>query len=127
MLIPVDAYKNVGNMNEDYFLYYEDTDYCSRFIKAGYRLVTDNKSEMLHKESVSTGKKSGLYSYYFARNRLHFIKLNIQGPVKSLAYAYSYLWIMKKIITGEFNAKAALWGIRDFILNITGKSKIIFK
>jgi len=48
LLARADAIAEVGHLDEDYFMYFEDTDWCRRFWKAGWRVVYHPKSVMVH-------------------------------------------------------------------------------
>lgn len=121
MLIKSNALRKVGLMNEEYFLYYEDVDYCVKFLKEGYKIYYVSSSIVFHKESISTQKYSYLYQYYFARNRLLFIKRNLKAINKITAYPISILWLLYKILKGTFNFKPCIEGIKDFIFRRFGK------
>ena len=49
MLIPKEVLVEVGYMAEDYFLYYEDTDYVIRVMRAGYNILYCPESIIYHK------------------------------------------------------------------------------
>lgn len=44
----------IGLLNEDYFSYFEDTDYCFRVLEKGYRVVCCGAVTVVHHEHVST-------------------------------------------------------------------------
>src|SRR6266404_4934910 len=44
----------IGLLDEDYFSYFEDTDYCFRAIEKGYRIVCCGSVTILHHEHAST-------------------------------------------------------------------------
>lgn len=44
-------------MPEEYFLYYEELDWCTYINREGYELWYDPACEIWHKDSNSTGKK----------------------------------------------------------------------
>ena len=44
----------VGLLNEDFFAYFEDTDYCLRVSKSGYRVVMCGSVKVKHSENTST-------------------------------------------------------------------------
>ncbi len=79
MLVKQSVINEVGPMADVFFLYYEELDWCERIKKAGYKIIFNGNSEILHKESVTTGKMSPLKMYYLTRNRLLFAKRNIEG------------------------------------------------
>jgi len=120
MLIPKNLYENVGDFDEDFFMYCEDQDLSIRSFLSGYKNFLSSKSVMYHKYSFSKNKDKWFYT---ERNRLLVILKNY--PVKLLlflaipfliteifviAYSlftgwffqkmFSYGDIMKKIIQG---------------------------
>jgi GT2 family glycosyltransferase len=50
---------SIGFMPDDYFLYYEDIDWCLSAKEAGYKNYTCLTSEVLHKQGGSTKNKYG--------------------------------------------------------------------
>ena len=76
MMVRRTAMDKAGMMPENYFLYYEELDWCDRIKKAGYEIHTNLNALIYHKESVSVGKKSALKEYFMNRNRILFIRKN---------------------------------------------------
>jgi GT2 family glycosyltransferase len=81
MLVTRTLINHIGLMEESFFLYYEELDWCERAKKAGYILFVVGKSVVYHKESVSVGKGSALRMFYVTRNRLLFMQRNFTGLV----------------------------------------------
>jgi GT2 family glycosyltransferase len=67
-------------MDESYFLYYEELDWCEKFRKSGLRCWFHGQAVIYHKESISVGKASALKTYFMARNRMLFIRKNCSWP-----------------------------------------------
>lgn len=63
----------VGPLDEDYFSYYEDTDYCLKASAAGYRVVCCGGSTVLHLENASTDMNRLDFSGTFKRSREVFL------------------------------------------------------
>ena len=76
MMISREVLDSVGPMHEDYFLYYEELDWCERIKKAGFEIYIEPRAKVYHAESVTTGKVSTLKTYYLNRNRILFIRRN---------------------------------------------------
>jgi len=76
MLVKREVIELVGLMREDYFLYYEDVDWCLRAIKAGYKCVVVPRSHVWHKVSSTNKESSSSYIYYHTRNGLMLAKFN---------------------------------------------------
>lgn len=64
----------VGLFNSDYYLYWEEADYCMRANKLGYKCIYYPHTKIWHKASNSTNKVSGLLTYYMTRNMFWFMK-----------------------------------------------------
>lgn len=77
MLLKKGVIDKLGLMPEDYFLYYEELDWCTYINMEGYELWYDPACEVWHKDSSSTGKESPLKYYYLSRNRLLYAYRNI--------------------------------------------------
>lgn len=73
ILISREVFKKIGLLDEKYFLYLEDMDFCYRAQKAGFKILFDPQSILWHKNaSAAGGSGSKLQEYYFTRNRLLF-------------------------------------------------------
>lgn len=63
----------IGDWDDSYFLYYEDTDYCVRASHKGIKLFYSPSIVLWHKNAQSTGGSgSELHRKYQERNRLKF-------------------------------------------------------
>lgn len=93
MLIDKKALLKTGLMAENFFLYYEEMDWCEQFKRAGYEVWVDMQALIYHKESMSVGKKSAIKEYFMNRNRILFIRRNGSFPSRLIFYVY-FLWIV---------------------------------
>lgn len=120
MLIPREIANDI-RIQEDYFLYYEDSDYCVRIVEDNKKIYYCPRAVIFHKESVSTNKFSYIYSYYFARNRLLFIRKNIKPVIRVVPYIATILTLIKRCVMGLLRPKSVLDGIVDFMKGKKGK------
>ena len=124
MMVKREAIDKVGLMPECYFLYYEELDWSMMFTRAGYRIWYDPACTIFHKESQATGQNSPLKTYYLTRNRLLFVKRNIQGLHKYITYTYLLFVvalrdISRYIFHRQINmASATIKGIFNFQFSI---------
>lgn len=81
-----------GLMDENYFLYYEELDWCEKFKRIGKEIWFTGKTSVYHKESVSVGKESPLKVYFMTRNRMLFIRKNT-GFTTTILFALYYTFI----------------------------------
>lgn len=91
MMFSREVMDKVGMMAELYFLYYEEMDYCERIKRAGYSIWFEPRSKVWHKESMATGKGSTLKTYYYARNRMLYIRRNVFGITGWIALFYYFV------------------------------------
>lgn len=72
MLIKKEVFEKIGFLDEKYFLYYEDTDFCVRAKKSGSKILFTPNAVLWHKNAGSSSSGSELQDYYITRNRLIF-------------------------------------------------------
>ncbi len=81
MLIRREVVETIGLLNEEYFLYWEDMEYCLRATKAGFSLAVCPASRVWHKGSASSGRLSGRLMYFGTRNRFFIYRDHMSRPV----------------------------------------------
>jgi GT2 family glycosyltransferase len=123
MLIARPVLERVGLLDEAFFAYYEDVDFCLRARRAGFVPTYVPQSVIWHKVSAGTrplqGHTSPLKHYLVARNRLMLVKKH--GRRSAIAF---FVLIINPIITVFFllaflarrrwhKLAALLWGMRD--------------
>ena len=74
LLLRADAVRAVGPVPEDYFLYFEETDYCRRLAGGGWRLVVDPRARAVHHKRSSGLLPTPAYVYYMRRNKVLFAR-----------------------------------------------------
>ena len=76
MMVRRDALDRVGLLDEDYFLFLEETDWCYRMKKAGWKIYHVPQAEVYHFQgkSAEAVKKRARVEFY--RSRYHFFKKN---------------------------------------------------
>ena len=100
MMIRRAAIDKVGLMSENYFLYYEEVDFCEHIKRTGYQTWICTEAVIYHKESVSVGKKSKLKEYFMNRNRILFIRRNAPFFKRIVFYPYFILLVVpRNVIT----------------------------
>ena len=123
LLIKKEVIEKIGLLAEEYFLYYEDTDWCQRARRAGYLCGLAGEAKIFHKQSRSAQEFSYPYIYYHSRNGLIFAS---RFGVKILVYLASGWIFLKqiiKIIIGHKKewAKPVWRGVWDFWRGKKGK------
>ena len=126
ILLHKDIISQVGYLSEEYFLYFEDSDYCMKIIESGNKIFYCPSSIIYHKVSASTGgEKSSLFIYYINRNRLLF-NMKFNKKLKIFLFYFKLLniyKILRWIIWGEFElVRALVDSLIDSKNNIYNKS-----
>ena len=79
MMVKREVIEKVGAFPENFFLYYEEWDWSTRILKAGYKIYYQAKGLIYHKESATVGKESTLKVYYHTRNRILYMRRNTKS------------------------------------------------
>ena len=115
-LISAKILEDVGYINEDYFMYVEDLEYCQRVLERGYSLKVNDKSIVFHKAAGSSGGHWSEFSiYWMSRNSYKFIQLNAHG-IRKLTSLFVLLFFkpLKWLKKGRFKLiKEHFKGIYD--------------
>jgi GT2 family glycosyltransferase len=89
MMVRKEIVEKVGVMERNFFLYYEEMDWCERIINAGYGVWVEPKAKIYHKESLTVSKMGALKTYFVNRNRVYFMRRNYDKV--SLFFFYFFL------------------------------------
>lgn len=122
-LIRKDVIDNVGFMDEDYFVYYDDTDFFYRCNNLGFKVLYLPTVFVNHKVGFSSGGEESDFSLrYGSRNLILFYRKNM-GLVK--LFYYSSFLVMRVVISnilkmkGYKKFKVAMSGLKEgFLLNV---------
>jgi len=128
LMIRADVIRQVGMLDERFFAYYEETEWCARVRKAGYEIHIIPEAKIWHKISPEAREASAQVNYYMTRNRLLFIKLTGLGMgagLKTLIMNYMRTlisWTIKpKWRSKTSQRKALIRGVRDYFLGRFGR------
>jgi GT2 family glycosyltransferase len=75
VMFPCSTFERIGFFDENYFVYFEDTDYFLRMQRAGLRLLYAPGVSIAHKISLSTGGPQSDFSIrYYQRNQIYLLR-----------------------------------------------------
>ena len=102
MFINKECYNKIGGFDENYFLYFEETDYCYRGKKLGYKSYQVNKSKVQSKgRSVDLGndneKISNILHWHFIWSNFYFNKKKYGKLISLLVFLPTMIRIIFKI------------------------------
>jgi hypothetical protein len=116
-----------GRLDERFFLYWDDTDFCLRSKRHGYKTVIATKSVVYH---PSFTEKSREYNYYLIRNTFLFFVKHVK-PIPLIRTLYNVLGrFIKNLffakLIGDMRGSAVLTkGLADFLRLRFGKENAV--
>jgi GT2 family glycosyltransferase len=115
MLIDHEVFEKVGMMDEQYFVYYDDTDSVFRATLRGYRVYYMPSLHVFHKVSSSIGGGESVVSiYYNTRNRIYFLRKNFSVWQQLIPMVYTLVTRLIRYFLYNRNQRAKLAAaIRD--------------
>lgn len=93
-LVPKKIFKEIGLLDEEYFMYFEDVDFCWRVASNGYKLLVCTDSLIYHKKNPNKTNNFNLPpSIYYLRlkNKIKFVNKNFKIINKLSSYFYTLL------------------------------------
>lgn len=117
MMLRRSAIERVGMFDEDFFIYFEETDLCHRLWLAGWRVIYEPTSLIYHKEAVDTHKqmKNSTIAYLSYRNRIASYVKNLSGPgILRLLPGLVLFYIISCAFYPAAVLRALLWNARIF-------------
>lgn len=128
IMIPASVFRKVGLLDERFFMYCEDSEFCLRLKENGIGINYVPTAKLWHKVSQSTGGDETAFSiYYMTRNRILYIKDHKKEFVPT-ALAYTVITrlirMIQMIVKGKPEWRAFQKGIRDGLKGVTGKVEV---
>jgi GT2 family glycosyltransferase len=120
ILVRRQVIEQVGALDDRFFYYWEETEWCLRARRAGWQVMFAPQAKLWHKGVQRDYRPGPNITYYWIRNWLMLLSKH-RAPVR--AWAYALAWIVRNSLAWTFNPKwrsmrehrAALWqGVADF-------------
>jgi len=112
LLLRREALEQVGLFDDDqFFMYWEDTDLCYRLRAQGWQLAVAADSHIWHQHSSSLGHDHPLKDYYVTNSAGHFLSRYARFPRLSWTLG-SLVRISKRLRAGQRNNIRAIWEAR---------------
>lgn len=74
LLVRREAIERIGMLDEDFFAYEEDVEWCYRGKRAGFKVLFVPQAKVWHPDTRRRDPDSPLVTYYMSRNHLLFMK-----------------------------------------------------
>ena len=98
MMVRREVIEQVGLLDEDFFMYGEDIDWCYRIKQAGWRIVYYPKTKIIHYKGGSSKKKNTKIIYEFHRAMYLFFEKHYKDRYSILLRYVVYLGIFSKML-----------------------------
>lgn len=119
--------EDAGMLDERFFYYWEETEWCMRAARAGWKIINVPAAKLWHKGVKRDYKPNPSVSYYGTRNRfLTFSKHHAPAPVWARAWFDTartlVSWSVKPRWRSQRGHRDAMWrGVVDFLQQRWGK------
>ena len=118
--------EQVGMLDTDYFLYWEEVEWCIRALKAGWMVMHVPQSKTWHKGVKRNYQPEPYVTYYINRNYL-FTLAKHQAPLRIRLSAFANIirtllsWSIKSRWRSKRDHRDAMWnGLLDFLRHRMG-------
>jgi GT2 family glycosyltransferase len=128
LLVPAAVFRDIGFMDERFFMYYDDFDFVARATAAGYRLRLNPTAVIHHRKAASSGGVESPFKVYYAnRNRLYLMRKHSSRLRFRLFLAYFLATRVGHFASylgrGQWRQlRAMLMGIVDFFRGRLGRT-----
>jgi len=122
-MVKREVFEKIGLCDPEYYLYYEDSDFCLRAKNAGYKVLYVPSAVFTHRMSSTVGRQSPRKHFYERRNRIRFMIKNFPSHILILpllfhmifmTLLYSSLYSIKANPSYFYAEKeAVLWNCRN--------------
>jgi GT2 family glycosyltransferase len=113
-LVPSRIFQEIGLLDERFFIYYDDIDFCLRLKKSGYKVMVVPEAKLWHKVSMASGGQfrpreryfMGLNSARYFRKHMEWWQVPIIIPYRVLS---ALKWTIRLILNKNFSALTYYW------------------
>jgi len=132
MMIRREVVDQIGLMDEGYFLYFEEVDYCKKARRAGWPCWYVPASRVVHLVGQSTGvtdmkaAPKRVPQYWFASRRRYFVKNHgrLYAALASVVWATGYaLWRVRRWLQRKPDRDPPHY-LRDFLKHTFGRAAL---
>jgi GT2 family glycosyltransferase len=86
LIVPKERFYSVGSLDEGYFMYWEDADWCLRARERGYAVIYEPALVVIHRQGSSSRYRPVATTISFHRSALRYWRRNVaRSPVSTAA------------------------------------------
>ena len=109
-LVSRELIENVGVMDPDFFLYWEEADWSVRMLRSGFKILFNPSARIWHKGGNTTRKIGEVTFYYSMRNRILFMRKHASN-LHLFCFSFVFLPIDMLLICGNGLIKKTNLGV----------------
>jgi GT2 family glycosyltransferase len=114
ILVSTVAIRDAGLLDEGFFLYWEDTEFCLRLRKRGWRIAVAPGSRVVHKVHGSTAGNTLNLDRYQTASGLRLLRLHSPAPRLASVF-FLMIRLSRRLIRLQFARCRSVWaGIQDY-------------
>jgi len=116
--------EKIGGLDEGFNpIYFEETDFCARARKAGFRVVFTPKSKVIHFEGGIMKKQPGKRAFVsINKNRIRYMLLHFSPGMLAMAIPFELVRVAKGIATMRIH-----WLLEAYAIDLKNLGEIIEK
>ena len=130
IMVRREVVEQVGGLDERFFMYWEEIEWCIRAKKAGWKIMSVPGARLWHKGVQRNYNPRPVVTYYAARNRLLTLSIH-HAPLRARVSAwFRYIrmlasWTVRPKWREKRQHRDALWiGLMDYLKRSWGKGKL---
>lgn len=130
MLVKRQVFEEAGLLDEFFYLYYEEVDWCLQAGRKGFQTRVVPEAVVYHKVSSSLGITSPAIDYYMIRNHLRFISIHWRGLARARLLLLTFFQNLITVVAFTVKTRsgqrlphrnARLMALRDAVLGRWGE------
>ena len=112
MIAPAERFRSVGPLDERYFMYWEDADWCLRAARRGYNVVYEPALVVTHRQGSSSAGRWFATTIAFHRSAFRYWRANVARSPVSVAFAAAALTLRCILKLAAQAARRSIIGVR---------------
>jgi len=121
MFTHINTYKALGVLPENYFMYWEETDFCTKAKQAGYTFDVNTKSKIFDHVGVTSSGSNFLREYLYLLNGLRFYKKYYWFYLPTILMSTIAKYVKALLFEDKVKQKAVFYAHVDFFKVLSGK------
>ena len=114
------SFKDLGLLPEEYFMYWEETDFCTKALKNGYSFEVNCKSK-IYDHVGSASNSNFIREYLYLLNGLRYYRKYYNSHLFFILLSSLLKFLKALIFTNKVKLKALFWAHLDFCKILLGK------